>query len=112
MLQTGSSAAEQDSNPIYRVLVIDDDALAIELVREVLTFENLEIYSTTEAKSGLEMVTQHRPHLVLLDLVMPDVQGIGVARTYFGDRPRRRCHLNDGSLFHGLSGGGYSEGCL
>ena len=76
VLPSQSSAADQVSNPIYRVLVIDDDALAIELVKEVLTFDNLEIYSTTEAKSGLEMVTQHRPHLVLLDLVMPDVHGM------------------------------------
>jgi DNA-binding NtrC family response regulator len=75
-LPSRSSSADQDSSPIYRVLVIDDDALAIELAKEVLTFANLEIYSTTDAKSGLEMVTQHRPHLVLLDLVMPDVHGM------------------------------------
>ena len=65
-----SRSADQDPNAIYRVLVIDDDFLAIELVKEVLTFDNLEIYTATDAKSGMAMVTQHRPHLVLLDLVM------------------------------------------
>jgi len=75
-LPSRSSSADQDSNPIYRVLVIDDDALSIELVKAVLTFDNLEIYSTTDAKSGLEMVTQHRPQVILLDLVMPDVHGM------------------------------------
>jgi DNA-binding NtrC family response regulator len=71
-----SRAADHDSNTIYRVLVIDDDSLSIELVKEVLAFDNLEIYSTTEAQSALAMVTQHRPHLILLDLVMPGVHGM------------------------------------
>src|ERR1700722_16245324 len=71
-----SHSVDQDSNEIYRVLVIDDDALAIELVKEALTFDNLEIYGTTDARSGLEMITQLEPHLVLLDLVMPEVHGM------------------------------------
>jgi DNA-binding NtrC family response regulator len=71
-----SSSSDQDPIQIYRVLVIDDDAFAVELVKEALTFENLEIYGSTDAKSGVEMVIQHRPHLVLLDLVMPDVHGM------------------------------------
>jgi len=71
-----SHSVDQDSTQIYRVLVIDDDALAIELVKEALTFDNLEIYDTTDAQTGLEMITRHRPHLVLLDLVMPEVHGM------------------------------------
>jgi DNA-binding NtrC family response regulator len=69
-------AADQDSSQIYRVLVIDDDALAIELVEEALRLDNLEIYGATDAQSGLQMITRHRPHLVLLDLVMPEVSGM------------------------------------
>src|SRR5690349_21090758 len=75
-LASRSNSADQDPGPIYRALVIDDDVLAIELAKEVLKFANLEIHSATDGKSGLEMVTQHRPHLVLLDLVMPDVHGM------------------------------------
>src|ERR1700722_4634887 len=71
-----SHSVDQDSTQIYRVLVIDDDALAIALVKEALTFDNLEIYDTTDAQTGLEMITRHRPHLVLLDLVMPEVHGM------------------------------------
>jgi DNA-binding NtrC family response regulator len=71
-----SNSADQDLQQIYRVLVIDDDAFAVELVKEALTFDNLEIQGTTDAKAGLEMVVQFRPHLVLLDLVMPEVHGM------------------------------------
>lgn len=76
MLSSQSSSVETACNQIYRLLVIDDDPLAIELAKNVLTYENLEIQSATSAKIGLEMVVRHRPHLVLLDLVMPEVHGM------------------------------------
>ncbi len=60
------------------LVVIDDDPANIKLVRFILANEGLEIHSATDAQSGLEIVHRVRPQIVLLDLVMPGVQGMEV----------------------------------
>jgi DNA-binding NtrC family response regulator len=61
-----------------RLVVIDDDPANIKLVRFILANEGLEIDSATDARSGLETIRRTRPQVVLLDLVMPGVQGMEV----------------------------------
>jgi len=58
--------------------VIDDDPANIKFVRFVLANEGLEIHSSSDAQSGLDLIHQVRPQIVLLDLVMPGVQGMEV----------------------------------
>jgi DNA-binding NtrC family response regulator len=60
------------------LVVIDDDPANIKFVRFVLANEDLEIHSATDARSGMELIRRTRPQIVLLDLVMPDVQGMEV----------------------------------
>src|SRR5579864_1987617 len=58
------------------LLVIDDDPANIKFVRFILANEGLEIHSANSPKSGMELIQRLRPQIVLLDLVMPGVQGI------------------------------------
>ena len=60
------------------LVVIDDDPANIKFVRFVLADEGLEIHSAADAQSGLELIRRTRPQIVLLDLVMPGVQGMEV----------------------------------
>jgi DNA-binding NtrC family response regulator len=63
------------------LVVIDDDPANIKLVRFVLANEGLEIHAASDAQSGLELIRRLRPQIVLLDLVMPGVQGMEVLQT-------------------------------
>jgi DNA-binding NtrC family response regulator len=58
--------------------VIDDDPANIKFVRFVLANEGVEIHSATDPQSGLDLIQRTRPQIVLLDLVMPGVQGMEV----------------------------------
>ena len=59
------------------LVVIDDDPANIKFARFVLAGdEGLEIHSATDAQSGLELIRRTRPQIVLLDLVMPGVEGM------------------------------------
>ena len=58
------------------LLVIDDDPANIKFVRFILANEGLEIHSANSPKSGMELIQRLRPQIVLLDLVMPGVQGM------------------------------------
>jgi DNA-binding NtrC family response regulator len=62
--------------PSVRLVAIDDDPVALELVVEALAQGNLEILTATHAKEGLELVLRRHPEIVLLDLRMPEITGM------------------------------------
>lgn len=59
-----------------RVLVIDNEDDARRLCEELLIGEGYEVYSATDIKSGLEMVKSLIPDMVIMDLHLPEVNGI------------------------------------
>ena len=59
-----------------RVLVIDNEDDARRLCEELLTGEGYEVYSATDTSSGLEMVKSLKPDMVIMDLHLPEVNGI------------------------------------
>jgi DNA-binding NtrC family response regulator len=60
------------------LVVIDDDPANIKFVRFILANESLDIHAASDPQTGLELVYRTRPQIVLLDLVMPGVQGMEV----------------------------------
>lgn len=60
------------------VVAIDDDPQGLELIREILADDELEVQATTSAEEGLKFVLQRHPPIVLLDLTMPEMNGIEV----------------------------------
>ena len=64
-----------------KVLVVDDDPVVIRLVKEIL--KNLG-YQVETAKDGIDamvLVKQERPDLIVLDIMMPELNGYDVLRT-------------------------------
>lgn len=59
-----------------RVLVIDNEDDARRLCEELLTGEGYEVYSATDTLSGLEMVKNLKPDMVIMDLHLPEINGI------------------------------------
>jgi CheY-like chemotaxis protein len=64
-----------------RVLVVDDDLIVLEIVRERLEGAGFEV-SVKESSLGISalLTTSKRPALILLDLKMPGLSGVGLAR--------------------------------
>ena len=63
-------------DPIAKVVAIDDDSQSLELIRETLADEPLQILTATDPRQGLDLVVKHAPEIVLLDLVIPEVSGM------------------------------------
>lgn len=59
-----------------RLLVIDDDPQNLKLVQFILANEGLEIHTASDPQAGMKLVRRLRPEIVLLDLVMPGVEGM------------------------------------
>lgn len=58
-----------------RVLVVDDDAPTRLVLRKVLTKQGYEVLEASNGVDGIAMVQQHRPDLVLMDVMMPELDG-------------------------------------
>ena len=67
------------------ILVIDDERDLIELVRYNLEKEGFDVIAATDGQSGLEVVRKHRPDLVVLDLMMPGLDGLQVCQQLRSD---------------------------
>ncbi|MDI6739227.1 MAG: response regulator [Candidatus Edwardsbacteria bacterium] len=63
-----------------KVLIVDDDSNILSLVSEVLTRNHYEPLKAQSGTSALEMVKTHRPDLVVLDIMMPGLNGFEVCK--------------------------------
>jgi DNA-binding NtrC family response regulator len=72
-----------------RVLLIDDDAKMVALVRNILTDEGYEVVGRTTATDVLGQIEALDPHVVVLDEVMPDLDGLDVAEEIRELRPNQ-----------------------
>ncbi|MPZ60785.1 MAG: response regulator [Propionibacteriales bacterium] len=68
-----------------RVLVVDDDTALAEMLTIVLKGEGFEPIVCTTGDEALSKVREHRPDLVLLDLMLPGKDGIDVCREIRGE---------------------------
>jgi len=62
------------------ILIIEDDPAVLTLTRDLLLKESFEVRTATTYRSGREEVQQKRPDLVVLDLNLPDGDGLGLCR--------------------------------
>jgi len=71
------------------LLVIDDDPLALELVTAVLEPRGWTVLSAGDGETGTAMARSHQPSVVLLDLLMPGMDGFAVAEALRSDTTTR-----------------------
>ena len=60
----------------YRVLVIDDDKDIVQTIKGNLELDGYEVMTAYNGKTGIHMAKDNRPDLIILDLNLPDIDGI------------------------------------
>ncbi len=63
-----------------RILVVDDDPRIRTVVRRGLAYEGYRVVEATSGEEGLEKAREHLPDLVILDVMMPGIDGLEVTR--------------------------------
>jgi two-component system phosphate regulon response regulator PhoB len=66
--------------PKERILIVEDDADIAELMRYNLTADGYRVDTTKSGEDGLRSARKNSPDLVLLDIMLPDIDGLEVCR--------------------------------
>jgi two-component system OmpR family response regulator len=69
-----------DRIPEARLLVVDDEPSIRELLTASLRFAGFEVFAAADGNEALRLAEQHRPDLVVLDVMLPDLDGFSVTR--------------------------------
>src|SRR5918995_3106406 len=73
-------AADRAAIPNAPILVVDDDAKIVRLVRTYLERDGFMVVTAADGSAALEAIEAHRPALVVLDLMLPELDGRAVIR--------------------------------
>jgi two-component system OmpR family response regulator len=72
----------------HRVLVVDDEPNIVDVISMALRFQGFEVESADTGADALSAVGRFRPHLMLLDVMLPDMEGFDVAERLGAQRAR------------------------
>ncbi len=71
----------QNSNSAKsKILVVDDNELNLEIVSLFLSQRNFEIITSKNGKEAIKMTQESSPDLILLDILLPDINGFAVCK--------------------------------
>jgi len=63
-----------------RILIIEDDEGIVRVLKRALTYEGYQVDTALDGENGLHLARDHRPDLVILDLMLPGMDGIEVCQ--------------------------------
>ena len=69
-------AAEYALKTMKRILVVDDEIAIRNLLKEFLSRKGYDVYTASDGRTAIAKVKEIRPHIVLLDIMMPGMDGI------------------------------------
>jgi two-component system, OmpR family, response regulator len=100
-----------DAPARHRVLVVDDEASLAEVVTMALRFRDFTVETAATGREALDAVARFKPHLMVLDVMLPDMEGFEVAERLGAQRanvPIIFLTARDATedKVRGLSGGG------
>ncbi|MGZ3601458.1 MAG: response regulator transcription factor, partial [Ktedonobacterales bacterium] len=79
-IQTGSDSLQVAEAPQRRVLVVDDEASVREVLTQYLALEGYAVYQAVDGAEALAIARAVPPDLVVLDLMLPGIDGLEVCR--------------------------------
>src|SRR3989440_10259946 len=70
----------------HRILVVDDEPNIVDVVLMALRYQGSEVETAATGREAISAANTYRPHLMVLDIMLPDMEGFEVARRLGADR--------------------------
>lgn len=67
------------------ILIVEDSLDIAEPLADAFRFEDFQVLQAVNAVQALQIASEHRPNLILMDIQLPDMDGLAVARTLKSD---------------------------
>jgi DNA-binding response OmpR family regulator len=82
MVDEGAQGVEMTNREVgmQKVLVVDDDPNVFELVQLYVEADNVEVLQALDAYAGLDLAMRQRPDVIVLDVMMPGMDGLEMCR--------------------------------
>ena len=103
-----------ESNSNYKILLVDDEADILEFLSYNLKKSGYSVLTASNGRDAIKIAKQHLPHLIILDVMMPEMDGIETCeriRKRYPDLPVYAFTANteseDGSLYADYGFNGY-----
>src|SRR6266567_4719586 len=79
--------SSNDDNGVLNLLVIDDESQMLQMIRLALAQHGLDIIATPDPEEGLRIFLEKRPEIVLLDQMMPKIDGMALLERMIQENP-------------------------
>ena len=76
-----------ESGAKERILVVDDEMEVCDALREFLSLKKYEVETALDGRTALKKVDDFKPHIVLLDIIMPGMGGVDVLKRIRNNHP-------------------------
>lgn len=74
------------------IVYIEDNAFNMRLMRRILSVTSYQLYEAFDGASGLQMVQMFKPNLVLIDINLPDIDGLKIVKILKSDPKTAHMH--------------------
>ena len=69
-----------ETHTTIRILVVDDEEVLVDLISTGLRYEGFDVAVATDGRAALARAAQFQPHLVVLDWMLPGLDGLTVCQ--------------------------------
>ena len=80
------TASESVAIRSQRVLVVDDERNIVDFIRLGLQYEGFQVETAGDGQAALRLISEFKPHVVVVDVMMPKVDGLAVAAALRGNK--------------------------
>jgi two-component system OmpR family response regulator len=81
-----TATGQRQEQQTIRVLVVDDEPNIVDVISMALRYQGFKVESASNGREALAAVADFKPHLMLLDIMLPDMEGFDVAKRLGGER--------------------------
>lgn len=80
------ASRSRDPAQAPRVLVVDDERSIVDFIRLGLQYEGFAVQTAPDGQAALRLISEFKPHVVVLDIMMPKLDGLQVAEAVRGNK--------------------------
>ena len=63
-----------------KILIVEDNELNMKLFHDLLEVHGYETFQTKDGREAMDLARKHKPHLILMDIQLPEVSGLDVTK--------------------------------